>query len=96
MADRVLLLNLGRIEQVGSPRDIYAQPASLFAARFIGTPPMSVMAVDGAFILGSSVAVNSKIGNAHIAIRPEHVTLDGDIPATVTDCEYLGADSLVH
>jgi sn-glycerol 3-phosphate transport system ATP-binding protein len=96
MADQVVLLNLGRIEQVGSPRDIYARPASLFAARFIGTPPMSVMAMDGAFISGSLVAVSVDVGTTQVAIRPEHVTLDGDIPATVTDCEYLGADSLVR
>ncbi len=96
MADQVVLLNHGRIEQVGSPRDIYARPASLFAARFIGTPPMSVMAVDGALISGSLVAVRVDAPTSKIAIRPEHVTLDGNIPATVTDCEYLGADSLVR
>ena len=96
MADQVVLLNHGRIEQVGSPREIYARPASLFATRFIGTPPMSVMAVDGALISGSSVAATVEAGTKHIAIRPEHVTLDGDAQATVTDCEYLGADSLVR
>ena len=96
MADQVVLLNHGRTGQVGSPRDIYARPASLFAARFIGTPPMSVMAVDGALIGGSAIAVMVDVGTAHIAVRPEHVTLDGDVAATVTDCEYLGADSLVR
>ena len=96
MADQVVLLNHGRIEQVGSPRDIYARPASLFAARFIGTPAMSVMVVDGALISGSSVAVTADTRTTHVAIRPEHVSLDGDVPATVTDCEYLGADSLVR
>jgi len=96
MADQVVLLNHGRIEHVGSPREIYARPRSLFAARFIGTPPMSVMAVDGTLISGSAVNVTVDRGTAHIAIRPEHVTLDGDIPATVTGCEYLGADSLLR
>lgn len=96
MADQVVLLNHGRIEQIGSPRDIYARPASLFAARFIGTPPMSVMAINGAFISGSSIAVKVEAGTTQVAIRPEHVTLDGDIAATVTDCEYLGADALVR
>lgn len=96
MADQVVLLNHGRIEQVGSPREMYARPASLFAARFIGTPPMSVMAVVGNRVSGSSVAVASGAEATHIAIRPEHVTLDGGIAATVTDCEYLGADSLVR
>ena len=54
------------------------------------------MAVDGALIRGSSVAVSVDVHTTQIAIRPEHVTLDGDITATVTDCEYLGADSLVR
>lgn len=96
MADQVVLLNHGHIEQIGSPREIYARPASLFAARFIGTPPMSVMAVDGTLIRGSSVPVSANTGATHVAIRPEEVTLDGDIAATVTNCEYLGADSLVR
>jgi sn-glycerol 3-phosphate transport system ATP-binding protein len=57
---------------------------------------MSVMAIDGKLISGSSVAVIAATGTAHVAIRPEHVTLDGDIAAAVSDCEYLGADSLVR
>ncbi len=97
MADLVVLLNRGRVEQVGSPREIYARPATVFAARFIGTPPMSVMALDGETIKGSKFAVAGKPSKAtHVAIRPEHVSLDGDIPATITASEYLGADSLVR
>ena len=95
MADQVVLLNHGRIEQVGSPRDIYARPETLFAARFIGTPPMSVIAVSGNCVRGSTVAVNAPPGATHIGIRPEHVSLDGTIAAAVTGSEYLGADCLV-
>ena len=98
MADLVVLLNRGRIEQVGSPREIYARPATVFAARFIGTPPMSVMALEHGMLKGSNTSIKSdSIATAtHVAIRPEHVTVGGDIPATITASEYLGADSLVR
>ena len=97
MADRVVLLNRGRIEQVGSPREIYAQPATVFAARFIGTPPMSVMALDDGAIKGCKWGMRGKPSSAtHVAVRPEHVTLGGDIPAVIAESEYLGADSLVR
>lgn len=65
MADQVVLLNQGRIEQVGSPREIYARPASLFAARFIGTPPMSVIALDGNLIKGSTVPAGASDAAMH-------------------------------
>lgn len=97
MADLVVLLNRGHIEQVGSPREIYARPATVFAARFIGTPPMSVMALQGETIKGSNLAVQRKPSRAtHVAIRPEHVTFGGEISATITASEYLGADSLIR
>ena len=97
MADCVVLLNRGHVEQVGSPREIYARPATVFAARFIGTPPMSVMALGEATIRGSNAELHRKPSNAtHVAVRPEHVTLSGDIPASITASEYLGADSLVR
>ena len=97
MADQVVLLNRGRIEQVGSPREIYARPATFFAARFIGTPPMSVMALEDDAIKGTRSALQGKpSGATHAAIRPEHVTLGGDIHATINASEYLGADSLIR
>ena len=96
MADQVVLLNQGRIEQVGSPREIYARPASLFAARFIGTPPMSVIALDGNSIKGSTVPAGASDAAMHIALRPEHVGLEGSIPATITESEFLGADLLLR
>ena len=97
MADLVVLLNRGGVEQVGSPREIYSRPATVFAARFIGTPPMSVMALQDANIKGSGSAVHGMpTGATHVAIRPEHVTLGGAITATITASEYLGADSLIR
>lgn len=96
MADQVVLLNQGRIEQVGTPRDIYARPASIFAARFIGTPPMSILALDGNTISGSTIVTAAPGTAAHVALRPEHVNLNGNVLATVTDSEFLGADLLLR
>ncbi len=84
MADQVVLLNAGRIEQDAPPAAIYARPASIFAARFIGTPPMNIVSVPG--------RPDLKLG-----VRPEHVQLmlSGGIAAIVQSCEYLGADTVV-
>ncbi|HLX23801.1 MAG TPA: ABC transporter ATP-binding protein [Usitatibacter sp.] len=82
MADVVVLLRGGRIEQVGTPEELYAKPATTFTAGFIGAPPMNLMKLDGdATITG---------------VRPEDLRLAGDgLAATVETVEYLGADSLV-
>jgi len=82
MADRVILMRDGHIEQNGAPHELYNEPASDFTARFIGTPPMNIIPWQDGAVLG---------------IRPEHISLvesDG-IPATVKAVEYLGADSIV-
>ena len=94
MADQVVLLNQGRIEQAATPRTLYARPASTFAARFIGTPAMNLLALDGAHIAGSDIAVSRA---AHtIGVRPEAVTLGGRVPAIVHSHEYLGADLVLR
>jgi len=82
MADRVVLLRNGRIEQVGSPEDLYARPASAFTAGFIGAPPMNLLSLDGAGTL--------------TGVRPEDMRLAAEgLEASVESTEYLGADSLV-
>jgi sn-glycerol 3-phosphate transport system ATP-binding protein len=81
MADRVVLMRDGRIEQNDSPEQLYSRPATAFTARFIGTPPMNLIARDGLLI----------------GIRPEHIRIvsqDGR-PARVKIVEHLGADSIV-
>jgi sn-glycerol 3-phosphate transport system ATP-binding protein len=94
MADQVLLLNRGRIEQAATPRTLYAQPASTFAARFIGTPPMNLLRLERGNIAGSQVSGGR---DAHwLGVRPEAVTLGGNVPATVRSLEYLGADLVLH
>ena len=85
MADQVVLLRDGRVEQSGSPDDLYGQPANVFAARFIGTPPMNV-------IPGLRGAGDGRL----TGVRPEDVRLESEgLPAVVESVEYLGADSIV-
>ena len=101
MADQVVLLNKGRVEQAASARTLYARPASTFAARFIGTPPMNLLAVEQGRIAGSDVAVALPEGAAWLGVRPEAVSLyppgsADTLPATVRGSEYLGADGVLE
>ena len=86
MADKIVVLNAGRIEQVGSPLDLYRNPRNKFVAGFIGSPKMN-------FIEGPEAAKH----NAHtIGIRPEHITVgDGPWQGTVGLSEHLGSDSFI-
>ena len=94
MADQVVLLNKGRIEQNAAPRELYAQPATTFAARFIGTPAMNLLRLENGRIAGSDVAVRQPA--ATLGVRPESVSLGGNVPATVKSLEYLGADLVLR
>ncbi len=105
MADQVVLLNKGRIEQNAPPRQLYAQPATTFAARFIGTPAMNLLRLEHGRIAGSTIVVRSMAhaaanapaqSAATLGIRPESVTLGGPVPATVVGMEYLGADLVLR
>ena len=103
MADRVILMREGRIEQEGSPEELYARPATVFAARFIGTPPMNIVALaDGArggVIRGApgAVVLPGRGAGRMLGVRPEHVMLvaDGGVPGTVSSAEYHGADTVL-
>ncbi|RAM65092.1 ABC transporter ATP-binding protein [Herbaspirillum rubrisubalbicans] len=101
MADQVILLREGRIEQDAPPADLYAQPATTFAARFIGTPPMNLLPLEahaeGLSIPGSEVILKG-LGQTplHLGLRPEHIRLaDAGVPAVVDNVEYFGADTIV-
>jgi sn-glycerol 3-phosphate transport system ATP-binding protein len=94
MADQVVLLNQGRIEQDATPRALYARPASTFAARFIGTPAMNLLRLDGRRIAGSAVNVAREA--ATLGVRPESIVLGGPVPAQVASVEYLGADLVLR
>ena len=103
MADRVVLLNRGRIEQNAPPVELYENPANTFVARFIGTPPMNLLPLDpcpgGAAIAGTGGPAVAPEGCAGLTLglRPEHVVLgfNRGARAEVAAIEYLGADSLV-
>lgn len=96
MADQVVLLNRGRIEQVGTPRELYARPATTFAARFIGTPPMNLVTLQGGCIAGSHI--DAGVSAATLGVRPESIQLSDSsgISATVHSAEYLGADLVLR
>ena len=103
MADQIVLLREGRVEQDAAPADLYRQPATVFAARFIGTPPMNVVALEdthaGAVVRGTDgPSVSSGRGEGRLlGVRPEDVALtEGPgLAARVSTVEYLGADSIV-
>ncbi len=82
MADQVILLRAGAIEQDAPPADLYAKPATTFAASFIGTPPMNLLRLPGETALAG--------------IRPEAMRLAGTgLAASVVHAEYLGADTVL-
>ncbi len=100
VSDQVVLMNAGRIEQDAAPAAIYDAPATIFAARFIGTPPMNVVplsSLDGdRSWLGSRPPGHDEEKLA-FGVRPELISLgDAGLKSTVTSIEYLGADSLVE
>ena len=96
MADQVVLLNEGRIEQIDAPRAMYETPRTLFAARFIGTPPMSLFDVAALGALGETLTVDNG-SELLVGLRPEAIEPadDGPIEAQVADVEYLGADTIL-
>jgi sn-glycerol 3-phosphate transport system ATP-binding protein len=98
MADHVVLLREGRIEQEGTPAELYSRPATTFAARFIGTPAMNLVALEDGRIRGSGEKVldGGRRGRLTLGIRPEHIRIANDgVAATVASAEYHGADTVV-
>jgi sn-glycerol 3-phosphate transport system ATP-binding protein len=103
MADQVILLRDGRFEQDASPAELYARPATVFAARFIGTPPMNILALadgpGGAVVDGTDgpVIVPGRGAGLCLGVRPEEIRLvsDNGLRAAVKTVEYLGADSIL-
>ncbi|GAA4126871.1 ABC transporter ATP-binding protein [Aminobacter aganoensis] len=89
MADKIVVLNAGNIEQVGSPMELYKTPKNLFVAGFIGSPRMNL-------INGAAAA---RHGATTIGVRPEHLgisTTAGEWKATVGVAEHLGSDTFLH
>ena len=89
LADKIVVLSAGAIEQVGSPMELYNRPANLFVAGFIGSPGMNFIEAER---LGDP-------GAKTLGIRPEHITLSreaGEWQGKVVHVEHLGADTIVY
>ena len=102
MADTIALLNAGRIEQFAPPEELYARPATVFAAGFIGTPPMNLLALKEPEAAGWARShlvgafPEARLAEMVLGVRPEKISLaDSGLPAEVLSLEYLGADSLI-
>jgi multiple sugar transport system ATP-binding protein len=109
MADRMVVMNAGRIEQIGKPLDVYDQPATLYVAQFIGSPAINV--IEG--ITSGSDAASVRADGIELAVpaadiaegrrvtaafRPEHVRIDpaGALEARVSVVETLGPETYVY
>ncbi|MBC7601136.1 MAG: sn-glycerol-3-phosphate import ATP-binding protein UgpC [Ramlibacter sp.] len=89
LAQRMIVMNAGRMEQFGTPEEVYHQPASTFVASFIGSPPMNLL----------KAAPGAREGST-MGIRPEHLDIgpsgSGGWEMKVETCELLGAERLIY
>jgi multiple sugar transport system ATP-binding protein len=88
LADKIVVLNGGRIEQVGAPMELYNNPANTFVAGFIGSPQMN-------FLEAGALGAPGKT----LGVRPEHLAIDravGAIPGTISHVEHLGGETNVY
>ncbi|OQM76285.1 sn-glycerol-3-phosphate ABC transporter ATP-binding protein UgpC [Manganibacter manganicus] len=111
LADMLVVMNAGMVEQIGQPLDVYERPASIFVASFIGAPPMNLLPLsetgsglalaDGSAIAGSLPASKA----VTLGFRPEDVNVNYDgralpgaltLPVTVDAVEPVGAESFLH
>jgi multiple sugar transport system ATP-binding protein len=109
MADQIVVLNEGRIEQVGSPVELYARPSSLFVARFLGAPPMNLLKgevrSDSAVALADGTEISlpgrslklSPVAPVMVGIRPEHASIGNDgLGVEIVSTEILGSGTILH
>lgn len=111
LADRIVIMNKGRIQQIGTPVEVYEHPYNLFVASFIGMPPMNfypitIVSENTVDLMGTKINVGDSFGhslNAYLGkemilgVRPEHICLtEQGADMTVQICEKLGSYSLIH
>ncbi len=96
MADRVVLLKSGRIEQVATPFEIYQAPGSLFVAQFIGSSRMNILTLEAGRIAGTDIVLDAPRQAVCVGIRPEDIRLDGPYSMSVSHTEFTGADLMLH
>ncbi|MBQ7137456.1 MAG: sugar ABC transporter ATP-binding protein, partial [Clostridia bacterium] len=109
LADRIVCMSMGRVQQVGTPLELYDTPANLFVASFIGLPPMNFFDVE----IKGDKAVNKHFSmtlteeeqqllaayqgkTVVLGVRPENINTGGDVDVTVYSNENLGMNTLVH
>ena len=106
MADRIVVMHDGIVEQVGTPLELYDFPANLFVAGFIGSPAMNVLKgriVEGRFVPAAGVAIAvPSLGGRHegetvsLGVRPEHLSLDANgLAAEILTVEPMGSETQV-
>ena len=108
MGDKIVVMNHGVVEQWGAPQDIYDEPASLFVADFIGSPPMNILKPEGVIaqghlpVAGAALALPDFLGPVPttpvlLGVRPEHVRLNDAAPLRghVLGTEYLGTTQII-
>jgi sn-glycerol 3-phosphate transport system ATP-binding protein len=107
LGQRLIVMNAGHMEQIGTPEEVYARPATTFVAGFIGSPPMNLLrgrADGGTFVVdGAALPLPlpaPRAGDLILGLRPEHAELHpgngAGWPITVEMIEMLGAERLVH
>ena len=103
LADRIAVVRDGRIEQLGTPDDLYRRPASLFVAGFIGSPPMNLVATeraDGGYATPFGLLPAGAEEGLTLGIRPEQLVVGGDglwqAPARVVLVEHEGPSKILH
>jgi multiple sugar transport system ATP-binding protein len=110
MADRIAVMNAGRIEQIGTPQEIYDRPASMFVADFIGSPPMNFLHFEAGLEVGDravrcrnvsipvpEVCEPRAVGPLVLGVRPEHILFSdaAAVRGRVFGAEYLGTTQIV-
>lgn len=99
MADRILLMNNGNVEQLGTPAELYQQPASEFVANFIGAPPMNLFSLAHVSEQRRYLPAVADAEQVTLGVRAESLILtspaDGRLTVTIISHEFMGADTLI-
>jgi multiple sugar transport system ATP-binding protein len=93
LGDRVAVLRDGTLEQVGTPAEVYDDPATRFVAAFVGTPAMNLLPADGPFARWYAGALPA---DAELGVRPEHLRITAGGAEPVDRVDVIGSDAHVH
>ncbi|MDE7265543.1 MAG: TOBE domain-containing protein, partial [Clostridia bacterium] len=109
LADRIVCMSMGHVQQIGKPIELYEKPANTFVATFIGLPPMNMFEgrIQGGYFksdlfeypLSEKQIMQLKEYEGReviLGVRPENVTRDGSVKLNITNNENLGMNTLVH